>query len=124
MPIVSSYADLVTDWERLLTSVADNAAELTEVERYRADLQKHLEDFKALKARQDAARAAKQEATRLLKEMKLAGRDKAIRLRGVVKANLGPRSEQLSQYGMTPLRKRGGRSSAKPAEVPPPQTQP
>ena len=106
MPTISSYADIVRDWEQLLTAAQESSTELTEAERHRAALAQHLEAVKALKAKQDSARAEKQENTRELKRMLAEGRDLAIRLRGAVKASMGPRSERLVKFGLAPLRKR------------------
>jgi hypothetical protein len=114
MPNNSSYADILRDWEQLLTSAQEDASDLTEAERHRAALAQHLEATKALKARQNSAQAAKQESTRELKAMLVKGRELAIRLRGVVRANIGPHSELLTKYGVAPLRKR--RRAEKPTE--------
>ena len=102
----NSYADIVRDWEQLLTSVKEDAADLAEAERHRATMAQHLDATKVLKAKQDSLQAAKQETTRELKAMLVKGRELAIRLRGVVRANLGPHSELLTKYGVAPLRKR------------------
>jgi hypothetical protein len=110
----SSYADIVRDWEKLLTSTKENASDLVEAERHRAALEEHLAATKVLKAKQDANRAEKQENTRELKAALVKGRELAIRLRGVVRANLGPRSELLTKFGVAPLRKRS--RAGKPAE--------
>ena len=106
MPNVSSYADIVRDWERLLTAAQENAPDLAEAEKHRAALAEHLAATKALKDRQDTAIAVKQETTRELKERLATGRELAIRLRGAVKAAIGPRSELLNRFGVAPLRKR------------------
>jgi len=82
-----------------------------------------------LKDRQDTATAVKQETTRELKQRLALGRDLAIRLRGAVKAAIGPRSELLKRFGMAPLRKREkppeeSSPEEKPPENPGPTTPP
>ena len=114
MPNNSSYADIMRDWEQLLTSAREDAPDLGEAERFRVSLEQHLEAIKVLKAKQDSTRATKQESTRELRTMIVEGRELAIRLRNVVRANLGPRSELLTKYGVAPLRKR--RKPEKPTE--------
>jgi len=42
MPLISSYADIVRDWERLLTAVQENAADLASAEAHRAALAEQL----------------------------------------------------------------------------------
>ena len=120
MPNTSSYADVVRDWELLLSAATDNLADLGDAERHRAALEQHLAETKALKARQDSARAIRQRMTQELMEMLEQGRELAIRLRNAVKANIGPKNERLVQFGVVPLRKRGRRAE-KPIEVKPPE---
>ena len=117
----TSYADIIRDWDSLLTAVKDNAAELPDAERHRAALQQHLEETKALKAQQDAARAVRQRSTQMLDEMLNKGKELAVRLRGSVRASIGPKNELLVQYGVAPQRKRKKSAAGKPTEVPSPQ---
>lgn len=80
-----------------------------------------MAEARALKARQDSARAQRQKLTQELGKLLVEGRENAMRLRGIVKGQIGPKNELLVQFGMAPLRKRGPRS-AKPPEVKPPET--
>ena len=114
MPIASSYADVVLDWELLLAAVHDNAGDLAAIEPQRAALAQHLEATQAVRAKQDSSRAVKQQTTQELKKMLVEGRELAMRLRNAVRANIGPRNERLVQFGVAPLRKR--RRSEKPVE--------
>ena len=120
MPVASSYADVITDWEALLMAVLENAPNLPDVERTRAAFQEHVAKTKEVKARQDSHTAARQEATQELKQRLKDGREFAIRLRGVVKANIGPKSERLVQFGIAPIRKRTRKPAATPPVVEPP----
>jgi hypothetical protein len=119
MPNTSSYADIVRDWDLLLTSSQDVLENLPEAERYRSALQQILEETRAIKARQESARAIRQQATQELKAKLQQGRDLAISLRGAVRSGLGPRNERLVQFRVAPLRKRGG--GEKPGEPGPSQ---
>ena len=121
MPNTASYADVVRDWEHLLSATADNASEVPSAEPYRTELEKIMTDVKALKARQDTMAGFRQRSTQQLKEMLVQGREVAMRLRGVVKANLGPKNELLTRFGVAPLRPHGRRSKT-PTEVKPPAT--
>lgn len=112
MPVASSYADVIKDWEALLTAALEHALSLPDAERARIAFQEHLARTKEMKARQDSLTAARQETTQALRKLVLEGRDLAIRLRGAVKANLGPRSEGLVQFGIPPIRKRAPRKTA------------
>jgi hypothetical protein len=93
MPVATSHADVVNDWEALLTAIRGNAEKLP--------------------------------ATQELRKLVTQGRELAIRLRGAVKANIGPKSEQLVEFNMKPIRKRPRKTKAgKPPEVTTPTAPP
>jgi hypothetical protein len=130
MPIINSFADVVLDWEGLLTGAQENLELLPSVESHRLALEQHLQLTKTVKARQEAHTAGRQEATQELRELLVRGRELAIRFRNVVRADLGPKSERLVRFGISPLRKRTRRSTpadgkpetppaAPPSDVPP-----
>jgi hypothetical protein len=119
MPNVSSYADTIRDWDSLLIAVRENTELLPDIERHRTALELHMESTRQVKTRQDSFAAGRQGATQDLKEMLTKGRELAIRLRGAVKANIGPKNERLVQFGVAPLRPRRRPPVEKP-ELPPP----
>ena len=116
MSNVNSYADVIRDWELVLTAAKENADTLPSIEIHRIALEAHLEVTKATKARQDSHTAARQQATQDLKGMITLGRELAIRLRGAIRADVGPKSERLVQFGVVPIRPRTRRA---PAPTPP-----
>lgn len=122
MPSPTSFADMVHDWQTLLVAVRDNAEVLPNIEPQRAALEAALAEVSAIKARQNAHVASRQEATQELKAALVKGRELAIALRGAVKANLGPKSERLVQFRVAPLRRRPRRAKTdeQPAESQPP----
>lgn len=122
MPKASSYADFVTEVDGLLLAVAEHIAELPSVAPHQAALAGFAEELKALKARQESARAFRQRSTQELKSFKTRGRNLIIRLRGAVKADLGPDNEALVQFGIAPMRKRVRRGlfAVKPKPAPQP----
>jgi hypothetical protein len=123
MPEINSYAGTTDAWERLLVATQENLEQLPSVEPHRSALEKHLQATKTVKARQDSHTAARQEATQELRAMIGQGRELVIRLRGAIRAELGPRSERLVQFGIAPIRKRTRRR--KPEEPgPEPSTPP
>ena len=116
MPInVNSFADFVRDWEGLLAAAKELADQLPNVEPHTAELQTALLEVKALKDAQDTHQANRQRATQELKDALGRGKDSAIKLRGFVKAKIGPRSELLVRFGVPPLRKRIRKPVEKPA---------
>ena len=124
MPIATSYADVIKDWEGLLAAALEHALSLPETERARIAFQEHLAKIKEMKARQDSFTAARQETTQLLKKLVEEGRDLASRLRAMVKAGLGLKSERLVQFGIAPIRKRAPRKTdtKPPNGTPAPET--
>lgn len=124
MPEINSYADIIRDWEQLLTSARENTETLPSIEIHRLALEQHLEATKATKARQDSHTASRQQATQDLRTMITLGRELAIRLRGAIRADVGPKSELLVQYGLVPLRRRTRRAAAAPTPEPQPEPQP
>ncbi len=76
-----------------------------------------LSRAKGLKGRQENLEGERQQITQQLRELADQGREAARRVRGLVKARLGAKSERLPQFGVAPIRKRI--RSAKPIEVPP-----
>jgi hypothetical protein len=115
----SSYADIIRDWEKLLASVQGDAASLPTADPHRLALQQTLDQIKAQKTRQDTLQATRQETTQDLKNLIVQGREQVIRLRGVVRAEVGPKSERLVQFGVAPLRKRSRRTTTPAPAVPP-----
>ncbi|HEX4962232.1 MAG TPA: hypothetical protein VF173_15460 [Thermoanaerobaculia bacterium] len=122
MGIVASYADVIADWEALLAAMAANAAALQELEANRAAFEDHVAKTKAAKARQDAQRAGRQDATQELNKLVLDGRELAAQLRVQVKAKIGRKSEKLVQFGIAPLRKAAPRKVKTPTEGAPAPT--
>lgn len=116
----SSFSDFLAEWQGLLGAVAETGADLARVEPHRAALADTLQKLQDLKVQQDSHRATKQRTTQRLKEALLEGKDKAARLRGAIKAELGTGNEQLVQFGIPPVRRRVTRSQQSAAETPPP----
>jgi hypothetical protein len=119
MPEINSYADTTNDWEGLLVATLEHLGQLPSVEAHRFALEQHLQATKTVKARQDSHTAGRQEATQELRSMILQGRELATRLRGAIRADLGPKNERLVQFGVKPVRKRARRA---PVVTPPDET--
>jgi hypothetical protein len=118
MSTINSFADLITQWQKLLAACADNASALTAAEPQRLEVEQILKEVMDLKALQDSHRGAKQETRQQLDQAIANGREAARRLQGAVKANLGTANERLVQFNIKPIR---ARSSRKPKAVPQPE---
>jgi len=120
----SAFADVLREWEALLTAVADHASTLASIEPHRAALAETLDKARQAKGLQESHRAGKQTTTQSLKEIVVAGKDQAIQLRGAIRAEMGPTTEQLTQFGIRPLRRRPLRHKQQGGTTPPPAPQP
>src|SRR5262245_11586079 len=124
MPNTGSYPAVIRDWQLLLAASAEHAASMPGAEDLRQELEQLLAETIALKASQDSATAARQRRTQELQGMLDRGRELAMRLRGMAKARIGPKNEQISQFGVAPLRKRSRRAKAVRPPLPIPPVQP
>lgn len=121
MPSVSSYADLITDWEELLEAGQRTPPELQQIfEPERLALVESLAEVQALKARQLELTALRQEATQQLRAAQAKGKEVAIQIRSILRGKIGPRSERLVHFRVSPLRLRTRRQPVPPPPLPPP----
>jgi hypothetical protein len=116
-----AFADLLQEWDALLGAVTDHGSALSPVDPHRTALADILQKIKQAKVLQDSHRATKQRTTQQLKELLVEGKDRAARLRGAVRAEMGTGNEQLVQFGIHPVRRRVTRSqqSATATATPP-----
>jgi len=101
-----SYRNILAEWRKLMAAVRGSEPDLPILTPYRMELETHLEGVLDAKLRQALLEANREQATAVLHEAIVAGRDHVIRLRSQVKAALGPRNERLRDFGITPLGKR------------------
>lgn len=122
----NSHASVVTDFEELLTNVA-NAKDLPDLTVYRAPLEQLLVEIKARGALRKVRIGVKQQETQEFQELMSRSKEAASRLRSALKAHLGPKNERLLEFGIPPVRKRSRpvvvEEGPKP-EGPAPATQP
>ncbi len=124
MPVAESYPDTVDDWEGLLTSARNNADKLPDISRHTNALELVLGQTKEVRALQQSHTAARQAATQELRKLLAQGRELAIRLRSVVRGEIGPMNEGLVQFKVKPIRKRQRKTAEKPPEVTTPAAPP
>jgi hypothetical protein len=100
----TSFADIVTNWEQLLTKVTANATDLGFLEDNHAALAAVLQAAKDANARQSTFKAQFQQATRDLEESLLQGSDLATRLRNGIRTRYGLKAEKLADFNLKPRR--------------------
>jgi hypothetical protein len=105
-----SYSDVTTDAEQMLTSTAANPVLEPIVQKHRPEIEESLEEIKTLKSLQKALTADKQKATQDLQAALKRLQERLIFLRAAIRGDIGPRTEKLVEYGITPLRKRRGKA--------------
>ncbi len=116
MKSIRSFADVVQDWEELLEAVNDNAEVLASAAPQQEALQTSLAALRVKRAHQASFTAGRQQATQDLGVLIEQGNENARRLRGLVRAVLGSKSERLVQFRVAPLRRRRSKAS-EPAPV-------
>jgi hypothetical protein len=127
----TSFADIVTNWEQLLTKVTANATDLGFLDDNHAALTAILQAVKDANARQSNFKAQFQQATRDLEQSLHQGRDLATRLRNGIRTRYGLKAEKLADFNLKP--RRPGQKTKKtlpaspnpaPAPTPPPPVTP
>ncbi|HEV8583174.1 MAG TPA: hypothetical protein VGX68_29250 [Thermoanaerobaculia bacterium] len=101
----TSFADVITGFDKLLVTTENNKEELPYVTELRSRLAEVTAGAKEAKIRQDALRAQLQQATRDLEGFLTEGTDIATRLRNGVRMQYGLKGEKLTEFGMQPRRK-------------------
>ena len=100
----SSFADVNTDWGKLLVTIEVNKADLPNLEDRRAQLVKIMERLQEASIRQAAFKAQFQQATRDVEQMLSEGRDVVTRLRNGIRTQYGLKAEKLAEFNMQPRR--------------------
>ena len=108
-----AYSDVTTDAEQIMTSTTANPDLQPIVEKHRPQIEETLKEIKTLKTLQKTLIADKQKATQDLQASLKHLKELLIFLRAAIRGDMGPRTEKLVEYGITPLRKPGRK--AKPA---------
>ena len=108
-----SYSDVTTDAEQILTSTSANPDLQPIAEKHGPPIEETLKQIKTLKALQKTLTADKQKVTQDLQAALKHLKELLIFLRAAIRGEVGPRTEKLVEYGITPLRKPGRK--AKPA---------
>lgn len=102
-----SFADVITDWQKLLATVAANKDDLQFIDNYRQQLEAEVAGAKEANMKQSAAQAEAQQATRDLEGFLKRGSDLADQLRFGIKTRYGKRNEKLKEFGLKVFRAGG-----------------
>ncbi len=116
----TTYTGKLGDWQRILTSIAANAADLPQLEIPRAQLAALLAEALDVKQQQAASRATKETASQKLQTMVVSGQRLAALLRQGLKQHYGPESPKLTEFNLQPFRGRNQTPVPTPTPTPPP----
>lgn len=112
-----AFADVLTEWEKLLMTVAANKDDLPYIDNYKQQLEVEMAGAKDANVRQSTSQAEAQQASRDLEGFLTRGHDLAERIRGGIRIKYGKRSEKLKEFGLKVFRNPKKKSST----VKPPQ---
>src|SRR5436305_8263643 len=118
-------AGIMGDLQRLSGTMEVNKEELPQMEPFRLKLTGIVtQAFEAAKL-QAAHKVAKQESSKQLRKLLIAGNRIADVVRTAVKDHFGPREEKVAEFGVQPFRGRKAKAATnQPASTPPPAATP
>jgi hypothetical protein len=112
----TSWTGIMTTWDRLLAAVEANRQDLPQVEALHVELEASLTDLRILHARRATLQREMLVRTQELKILAAQGRDLAIRIRYVIRARYGFRSDKLLEFGIKPIPERRPRRRRSPPD--------
>ena len=110
MPFLNSYADVIRDWESLLSSCKKNAELLSGMDPVVGPLEQVLLKMKDLKNQQEQLEGVRKATTQQLQQLRDDGYEAARRVRSFVRAQLGTKNEHLGQFKVAPIRRKKPRA--------------
>jgi len=113
----TSWAGIMSAWGRLLAAVDANREDLLQVEDFRVQLEASLADLRILHARRATLQREMLVRTKELRVLADQGKDLAVRIRHMVRARYGFRSQKLRQFGIKPVDRRRPRNRSAPKIV-------
>ncbi|HEX5717899.1 MAG TPA: hypothetical protein VF179_17200 [Thermoanaerobaculia bacterium] len=102
----NSFADDTFDWSQLLASVGKHPDEMDFMEELSSELRLILNSVMDFHKERLQLKARSQQITRDMEALQNRGRNVAGRIRAGVKTQYGLNSEQLTEFGMNPRRRR------------------
>lgn len=106
MPSISVHGKVFRNWESIIGAANETLSKFPGAEPLRDELVAILEQARALKVQQENLTSLRMDTTQRLNVLVEEGWDKARRLQSFARSQLGPKSEQLPQFGVAPNRKR------------------
>jgi hypothetical protein len=100
MAKITSLADFMADWRRLLSLLAVNVNEglIPDIPALRGALEDALVRLERTSAQQDTIRAESKDNATETRALVRTGSDVALQLRAAIRAHLGPRNPMLAEF--------------------------
>lgn len=108
----TTYAGMIGEWQKLIATLENNAADLPHAEVPKNELAAMLARAQGISLEQAALTATKQEKSKQLKDVMIEGQRLANALRVLVRQRYGIRAEKLVEFDLQPFR--GRKRKAKP----------
>jgi len=118
------FDEMVGGWKRLHGLIEANKAELPQLEPFLAKLGTLLDQAHEVASRQNAMRAAKQEASKEVQKLSAQGNRLTALLRAALKEHYGITEEKLTEFDLQPFRGRAPKKKKDPGQPQPPTTSP
>jgi len=120
----TKFDETIGGWKRLHGLVEANKAELPSLEPFLAKLGAILDQAQEVVNRQNAMRAAKQEASKEVQKLSTQGNRLAALMRAALKEHYGITEEKLTEFDLQPFRGRAPKKKKDPGPPQPPETPP
>ncbi|HYU32233.1 MAG TPA: hypothetical protein VEW48_08715 [Thermoanaerobaculia bacterium] len=119
MPNKDSFADVILEADQTVAACEANAALLESAGRHLPPLKDAVAELKTLDFQRQTLIADKQKTTQDMKASVRRVKDLLLSLRAAVRGDIGPRSEKLVEFNVTPLRARKRKPKPEPVEPKP-----
>jgi histidinol-phosphate/aromatic aminotransferase/cobyric acid decarboxylase-like protein len=107
----TSHIKLLEEWDALLAGLRATAPHFGNTAFLQAFLTQALREAREIRKRQEQLTAARREANKRLQQILDRGHDKAMRTRNYLRFKLGPYNEELTRFGINPIRRGGARKA-------------
>ena len=108
MPKISTIK-LLEEWDALLSGLKATAPHLGNTAFLQAFLTQALREAREIRKRQEQLTVARREAQKRLQQILDHGHDKAMRTRNYLRFKLGPYNDELTRFGINPIRRGSAR---------------
>lgn len=106
-----SHLKLLEEWDALLAGLKATAPHSGPSAFLQAFLTEALREARSLRKRQEHLTTASRENHKRLQQILERGHDKALRARSYLRYKLGPYNEELTRFGLNPVRRGGARKA-------------